>query len=171
MTIKIRSHWKLKAPANISLNPDQTMTFQGPVGDVLLPEDYLAFLRMTDGLWVKGPDSWFVTGYDVGPLILQLEGLVDLSSVMLGTWFYQENLYHDDITVPPGYIKIGQAEGDADYTHVQLCCIPGHPDYGRVFTWMNTQDPWMTGDNMRGLGLAANSFTELMNNLTYKDRL
>jgi hypothetical protein len=155
----------------MTLNADGTLTFSGPTGNVLLPPDYLAFMQLTDGAWTKGPDAWFITRYDSGVKILELEGVHGWRSVMLGTWGYQENLYHNEFTVPQGYVSIGQCEGDAAYTDLQLCCIPGHPDYGRVFTWMNTQDPWMTGDNMRGLGLAANSFTELMNNLTFKDQL
>ncbi|MGL5011980.1 MAG: hypothetical protein ACRC6I_19085 [Paracoccaceae bacterium] len=91
--------------------------------------------------------------------------------MMLSTWGYQENVYHDGYTVPKGYVHIGQCEGDANYTDLQLCCIPGHPDYGKVFTWVNTQDPWMTGDNTRGLGFAANSLTQLLNNLTQREVL
>jgi hypothetical protein len=171
MTLTLRPHWRIKPPAPFTLNPDSTLKFSGPIGNVLLPQDYLAFLRNSDGLALRSDDSWFITRYDTGPKILQLEHLSALSSVMNMTWGYQDNVYHDGYTVPKGYVRIGQCEGDAAYTDLQLCCIPGHSDYGRVFTWMNTQDPWMTGDNMRGLGLAANSFTELMNNLTFKDRL
>jgi hypothetical protein len=171
MTLEIRPHWSVDPPTDFTLNPDGTLTFQGPIGDILLPPDYLEFLRFCDGMGVRGDDSWFISGYDAGPKILQLEYLCSLFSVMNGTWRYRDNLYHKEIVAPPGYVCIGQCEGDGNYTDLQLCVIPGHPDYGKVFTWMQSQDPWMTGENTQGLGYAGTDFTSFMNGLTFKDRL
>jgi hypothetical protein len=171
MTISLRPHWRIEAPAPIKLNPDGTLTFSGPIGPVLLPPSYLEFLQLSDGLLTRGDDSWFISHYEHGPKILQLEYLSTLFSVMNGTWGYQDNVYHDGYTVPKGYAKIGTVEGDGNYTDLQLCVIPGHPDYGKVFTWMQSQDPWMTGENTQGLGYAGTDFVSFMNGLTFKDRL
>lgn len=68
-------------------------------------------------------------------------------------------------------MHIGTAEGDKEYTSVLLSVRKREPDYGKVFTWMETQDPWMEGDNTQGLGFVADSFTDFMNNLTDRKNL
>ncbi|SFA52378.1 hypothetical protein SAMN04487972_109104 [Paracoccus halophilus] len=90
---------------------------------------------------------------------------------MLGTWGFQESLYHDGYMVPKGYVDIGTAEGDKEYTSVLLSVRKGESDFGKVFTWMESHDPWMEGENTQGLGFVADSFTEFMNNLTDRQNL
>lgn len=52
-----------------------------------------------------------------------------------------------------------------------ICVEEGSRDYGKVYAWKSSQDPWMEGDNTIGLGFVANSFTEFMNNLTARENL
>jgi len=167
-----KTTWEKDDPAELTLNTDGSVTFSGPTGPVFLPDDYQAFLLTSDGIGAKDYDArWFVTTYPDGIKILELEYLSGFSSVQNLTWGFQENVYHDGYTVPKGYIHIGTAEGDANYTSVLLSVRKGEPDYGKVFTWMQTQDPWMEGDNTIGLGFVADSFTTFMNNLAPRDSL
>jgi hypothetical protein len=85
MKLEIRPHWDVDPPTDFTLNPDGTLTFQGRVGDILLPPDYLAFLRFCDGMGVRSDDSWFISRCDAGPKILQLEYLRELFGVMNST--------------------------------------------------------------------------------------
>ncbi len=155
----------------MQVNADQTVTFKDPVGNVLLPAAYLSFMQITDGLVMKGDDNWFVSIYKNGQKTLKMQGFFGFFATLNGTWRYQHNPYHAVRVVPEGYIGIGQCEGDTYATDVLLCCIPGHADYGKVFTWMQSQHPWMTGDNTRGFGFAANNLTDFLNNLTRREAL
>jgi hypothetical protein len=166
-----RPTWHSRSPVPIKVNPDKTVSFKAPIGDVALPAAYLSFMQETDGFTVRGDDSWFVTKYKSGPKTLQLLGLSGFFAALDHTWRYQHNPYHDARVVPKGYVGIGQCEGDVYPTDVLLCCDPGHADDGKVFTWMQSQHPWMTGDNTRGLGLAANNLTDLLNNLSRREAL
>lgn len=171
MDVNWRPEWEREDPADMSVNRDGSITFAGPVGKVFLPDEYKEFMMYTDGVGTKDTGTWFLTRYNDGVRILELEYLSDFFSVNNRTWGYRENLYHDGYTVPEGYIHIGTAEGDKEYTSVLLSVRKGEPDYGKVFTWMETQDPWMEGDNTQGLGFVANRFTEFMNNLTDRKNL
>jgi hypothetical protein len=169
--IRYRPQWRLRPQAQFSVNPDQTVTFKDPIGDVLLPAGYISLLQKTDGFLAGGDDNWFVTGYQTGTKSLALMGFFGFFSVVSGTSQYQRSPYHDGYLVPKGYIGIGECEGDTYLTDLLICCIPGHPDYGRVLTWMRSQFPWMTGENTRGFGVAANNITDFLNNLTLRQKL
>ncbi|KGJ01597.1 hypothetical protein SAMN04487972_1632 [Paracoccus halophilus] len=73
--------------------------------------------------------------------------------------------------VPDGFINIGHAEPGPDGIYVLLNVDANSQDYGKVYAWINANDPWMIGDNTRGLGFVADSFTEFMNNLTDRKNL
>ncbi|PID35784.1 MAG: hypothetical protein CR993_08525 [Rhodobacterales bacterium] len=171
MAINWKPTWEREEPAEIIFNQDGSVHFDDLVGDVWLPEDYKEFMLYSNGLGTKDTNSWFVSDYPNGPKILELEYLSEFFSVKNGTLGFQVNMFHDGYTVPKGYIDIGTAEGDANYTSVLLSVRKEAPDYGQVFTWMQTQDPWMEGENTTGLGFVANSFTEFMNNLTARENL
>ena len=134
MKIKIRPEWDLDDPADIKMNRDGSITFEGPVGDVFLPQDYLEVLK--------------ISGLD-----------------------------HEQPLVPKGYnLYIGKSfphhldrtKGEFD---VLLCCLKDHHDYGKVFVWPRSDDPWMEGTNTIGLGFVADNFSEFINNLTARENL
>lgn len=171
MSVIWKSEWEKEEPASIDFNADGSITFSGNVGDIFLPDDYKDFLLYSDGVGTKDTGTWFLSKYDDGIRILELEYLSEFFSVDNRTWSFRQNLYHDGYTVPKGYIHIGTAEGDREYTSVLLSVRKGEADYGKIFTWMQTQDPWMEGENTQGLGFVADSFTEFMNNLTDRKNL
>lgn len=178
MEVKLRSQWELNDPARILFNSDGSVKFKGPVGDLFLPDDYLALLKITDGLGIDydDEDAWFVARFPNGPVILNAYGVKNLRGLMLSTWRYFDNEDHGRPLVPDGFISIGTAapapsdiaKGEFD---VLLCCLRGHGDYGKVYAWPQSEDPWMEGENTSGLGFVANSFTEFMNNLTDRKNL
>ncbi|KGJ02593.1 hypothetical protein IT41_17120 [Paracoccus halophilus] len=155
----------------MSFNRDGSVAFGGSVGDVFIPEDYRDFMLYTDGVGTKETGSWFLTRYRDGVKILELEYLSEFFSVVNQTWGFKASLYHDGYTVPEGYMDIGTAEGDREYTSVLLSVRKGESDYGKVFTWMQSHDPWMEGENTQGLGFVADSFTDFMNNLAERKNL
>ena len=176
MSVTINPVWDLNDPGHVPVNPDGTVTFKGPVGDVALPGDYVELLQKTDGLGTKDKQAWFVAHFAKGAVILELEWLGELANAMSVTWGYFDALDHDLPLVPEGYIFIGRAfphyedatKGDFD---VLLCCLPDHHDRGKVFAWPRSADPWMEGDNRHGLGFVADSFSDFMNTLAAREDL
>ncbi len=178
MELKIRPEWNLDDPASIDINTDGSVTFKGPVGDVFVPDEFLSFLRVSNGLGIDydDPNAWFLAYFPNGPVILNAYGVNNVRSIMLGTWGYFDNEDHGRPLLPEGYIQLGRAApGQTDGTKgefdVLLCCLVEHHDYGKVFAWPQSHDPWMEGENTIGLGFVANSFTEFMNNLTARENL
>ena len=176
MAVRINPAWDLNDPGKINVNADGTVTFKGPVGDVLLPNAYTELLLASDGLGTKDTNAWFVALFPAGAVILELEWLGGLSNAMSVTWGYADALDHDLPLLPEGYIFIGRAaphfedatKGEFD---VLLCCLPDHQDYGKVFVWPRSPDPWMEGENTHGLGLVADTFSNFMNNLSPRAEL
>jgi hypothetical protein len=74
-----------------------------------------------------------------------------------------------DRCLPPIFVSIGYAEpGPMD---VVMNVEQGDPDFGKVYVWFPSHDPWMTGTNTRELGFVANSFADFMNNLARREAL
>lgn len=163
--------WQLNPPAKIAFKSDRKVTFEGPVGDVLLPKDYIDFLLVSDGAALRDRGSWFLARFADGTLLAEIEWLGGIDNAMGGTW----NLYiypePERNMVPEGFINIGYAEPGPDGIYVLLNVDTRNQDYGKVYAWIKANDPWMIGDNTRGLGFVANSFTEFMNNLTDRKNL
>ncbi|MBK4218243.1 SMI1/KNR4 family protein [Paracoccus caeni] len=168
--IKWNPAWQLDPPAQIDINPDGTVTFEGPVGNVLLPKEYLDFLLISDGAALRDRGSWFLARFQNGLLVGEIEWLGGIDTVMGTTW----NLYvypdPEKNKVPDGFINVGFAPGQEDMD-ILLNVNRSSSDFGKVYAWINADDPWMIGDNTRGLGFVANSFNEFMNNLTDRKNL
>ena len=178
MSLKIRPEWDLDDPADIKVNRDGSVTFKGPVGDVFLPQDYFSMLKISDGIGIDIDDknAWFLGDFQNGFVILNYYGASRINNVMHGTWGYFDNDEHGKPLLPEGFIRIGiSAPHHLDMTKgefdVLLCCLKDHHDYGKVFVWPRSDDPWMEGTNTIGLGFVADSFTEFMNNLTAQENL
>ena len=164
--------WQLKAPAAFDFNPDGSVTFKGPVGDVFLPADYVAFMQVSDGAALRDKGAWFIARFDDGVMLLQIEWLGDMRSVMLGTWEFYEHPDPATHILPQLFVNIGYADpAHPDGAEVVMNVVKGDPDYGKVYAWVKANDPWMTGDNTRGLGHVADSFTAFMNGLTDRENL
>jgi hypothetical protein len=166
-----RPEWQLDQPANIELNEDGTVTFKGPIGRILLPDQYLAFLRHSDGAALRDKGSWFLGRFHDGVVLFEIEWLGGLDTAMHGTWAFYETTDPALHKLPLTYVSIGYAEPGSGGSDVVMNVQPGDPDYGKVFVWIKANDPWMTGDNTRGLGFVANGFNDFMNNLAPKERL
>ncbi|KGJ01598.1 hypothetical protein SAMN04487972_1633 [Paracoccus halophilus] len=87
------------------------------------------------------------------------------------TWDYYIYPEPEKHKLPLGFMGIGYAEPAPNGVDVVLNVDTSSLDYGKVYAWVRTNDPWMTGNNKRGLGFVADSFTEFMNNLTDKKNL
>ncbi len=111
MSIKMNPAWNTHDPAKINFNGDGSLKFSGPVGDVFLPDDYLALLKIADGLRIDydDKDAWFVARFPNGPVILNAYGVKNLRGLMLSTWRYFDNEDHGRPLVPDGFISIGTA--------------------------------------------------------------
>lgn len=155
--------WQLSPPKTIELKNDGSITFKGPIGDVYLPEDYLNFIRESDGAALRDKDSFFEATFDDGASIFEIEWLGKLNTVMFQTWDFYEHSDPQTHKLPRHYISIGYAEPNA--SRVVLCADRASADYGKISVWVPANDVWMVGDNTRGLGYVAESFNQFMNSL------
>jgi hypothetical protein len=161
-----RPQWQLNQPAQLELNSDGSFPIGEPVGNVFLPPDYVSFMRHSEGAALRDKGSWFLGRFNEGVMLFEIEWLGRLRNLMLATRSYRR---HERL--PAFYVFIGYAEPGPGGSDVVMNVQPGDPDYGKVFVWIKANDPWMTGDNTRGLGFVANSFNDFMNNLAPKERL
>lgn len=162
--------WQLEPPARIDFNHDGSVAFKGPVGNVLLPEEYKNFLLKSDGAALRDRGSWFLAHFPAGVSIEEVEWLGGLESNKNMTWGFYPYPQAEKNFLPPGFIGIGYAPGHQD-NYILLATDPKSQDFGKVFIWARANDPWVTGDNTRGLGYVADNFAEFMNNLTEKKNL
>ncbi|GAA6176448.1 SMI1/KNR4 family protein [Sulfitobacter pacificus] len=163
-----RENWQLNDPAELNLNMDGSFTIKDPVGDIFLPDDYIAFMRRSEGAALRDRGSCFLGQFHDGVIIFEIEWLGSLRNLRLST---RRNYYDDEAEdlLPRFLAFIGYAEpGPSD---VLINVSKGDPDYGKVYVWTPAKDPWMTGDNTRGLGWVADSFADFMNNLAPKEAL
>ena len=168
MTIKINPKWQLDEPADVPLDQDGRFALLHGLSPIRLPDDYLAFLRISEGAALRDKDAHFLARFKDGIRILEIEWLGDLVTLEIGTSNYLLDNRQDRL-VPEGFAKIGFAEpGPYD---VVLNVREGDADRGKVYVWLQALDPWMTGDNTLGLGWVADSFTEFMNGLTARENL
>lgn len=156
-------HWQLSQPSIIELNNDGSIAFKGPIGDVFLPEDYLTFIKRSDGAALRDKGSFFVAEFYDGLSIFEIEWLGKLNTVMFQTWDFYEQAAAETHKLPRHYVSIGYAEPRA--SRIVICADRESVDYGRVSIWIPANDAWMIGDNTRGLGFVAESFNEFMNKL------
>ena len=164
--------WQLKEPATFDFNPDGSVTFKGPVGTVFLPADYVAFMQVSEGAGLRDTGAWFLARFDDGAALLQIEWLASIRTLMSGTWRNNEYPEPERNRLPPTHVFIGHADpANPEGAEVVMNVHRGDPDYGKVYAWVRANDPWMTGDNTRGLGHVADSFTDFMNGLTEKENL
>ena len=69
-----------------------------------------------------------------------------------------------EVAFPEGWISLGECASDEDGEGYMMICIDEKSsDYGSVGVVMVSPDKWGKGDNTRGLGKVAPSFTEFMN--------
>ncbi len=167
MELKVRDTWRFEPPEPIPFNADGSVSFGGRVGDVVLPEDYVALMARRGPVTFEGEDNACIAVYEDSNDVVVVEYLLDLSSVSLQSRMLYESAFHDSVLVPPGFIVIASGEIEDIVMNVD----PNGPDFGRVYARERAQDPWGEGDNTRGLGLIADSFTEFMNELTQEDAL
>jgi hypothetical protein len=161
-----RKEWQLNPPADLPFNPDGTVAFGEPVGNLRLPADYIGFMSISEGAALRDKGSWFLGRFSDGLALFEIEWLGGVRNLILTT-----NSYRRHGRVSPNHVFIGYAEPGPDGSDVVLNAAVGDPDYGKVFVWIRANDPWMTGDNTRGLGFVANSFNDFMNNLAPKEAL
>ena len=170
MTIEIDPRWSLADPTDqLPLTEKGAFAFGGKVGDLYLPNDYLAFLKRYDGGALRRGRSWFVAQFQDGGRKMQIDWLGNAISIRNGT---QASFAPDGSGqnfLPPGFVRIGLDElNGAD---ILIKANPSASDHGHVFTWFYTEDEWMSGENTHGLGFIAPSFTAFMNGLRDENEL
>lgn len=170
MAIRINPKWQLDIPGEFPVLPDNRVAFGGVLGDVTLPKDYLDFMRLSDGAALRYRDAWFLARFAKGTVMAEIDYLAEMDNVIhrsnrLNTVFAGQVLP----MLPPGHITIGGCE--EAMLEVLLNVHPGHPDFGKVYVWRQSQDGWMSGDNLQGLGFVADSFSDFMNALTARETL
>ena len=165
--------WQLNPPTQFDFNSDGSVTFEGPVGSIFLPDDYIGFMQVSGGAALRDKGSWFIARFDGdGVALMQIEWLGSLDTVMFGTWRLYETPEPETHRLPQKYVTIGFADpANPDGADVVMNVNRDDPDYGKVYVWITANDPWMTGDNTKGLGYVADSFTDFMNGLTDRENL
>ena len=172
MNIIFNPEWQLDDdPAEFEIDKDGKIDFGEDQGLLRLPQDYLDFMAITNGAVLIGDTkkSYFIIRFRDGTDIWPLDELYYDELVVSQTDAYQDGLYYDEkrCRIPPGYVTIANVN-----SHIALiCAIEGHEDYGKIYGWRFSQDPWMEGNNTFGLGYIADSFTAFMNNLEVEEAL
>lgn len=170
MAIEIDPRWSLRgAPEHLPLTPDGAYKFGFKVGDLHLPKDFLAFLRAHDGGALRSGRSWFLAQFDDGARKMQIDWLGNTISMETGTMTSFAPDGSGQNLLPEGFVRIGYDE--LNTADILIKADPESPEHGHIFAWFNAQDEWMTGDNTKGLGTIAPSFTEFMNTLRDADAL
>ncbi len=161
--------WQKDTPIDPKVLSVGPIDFGGAIGSVVLPTDYLEFMRESDGLTIRDEERYFIGHCSSGSEVFRYEYGWSFSDVIhLSSSFY-ESMFHNEAELPKGYIGIAQADGDESTVQVLICVSKSSKDYGKVYCWELCHDPWMTGGNTIGLGFVANSFTDFMNSLTTHD--
>jgi len=169
--IKWNSEWQLSKIEPIISSEGKEFIFKYNTSVSSLPADYLSFISTVDGAVISGATKkcCFIVRFAEGTEIWEIIELYGAESVINLTDASQTTVFYEGThaRTPPGYVWIGKS----DDTHVLLCALEGHSDYGKIYGWMFSQDPWMEGTNTAGLGHIADSFTEFMNNLQEEGNL
>ena len=162
MTININPKWQLDIPGEFTISKDGRVQFREPLGAVLLPRDYLDFMKMSDGAVLRYRDAWFIARFPQGIKIVEIDYLSEMENVI-------GHSYVARMSMPNGFISIGASE--LEEMDILIGVEEGSCDYGKIYAWKSSVDPWMEGNNTIGLGFVADSFTEFMNNLTARENL
>jgi len=166
-----RESWKKTAPADLNLNKTGVIHIEGLNMEMCLPEDYAAFMQVADGIVILNDERHFLGRYGNGTEVLELEYTYNFELVLSSTRSYYDPLYHSDFTLPKWYVGIAQADSQGYTVEVLINVVKGSEDYGKVYSWTRSNDPWMDGNNKQGLGFVADSFSDFMNNLTTYESL
>lgn len=167
MNIKINPKWQLNPPATITHAGENKVDFKGSLGLVLLPKDYLKFMKISDGAVLRNRDAWFMANFSNHNMTLEIDYLSEIENVIFSASMVYNVNYASPL--PAKFIVLGFCEKDE--MNVLLCAEENSSDYGKIFAWRQSYDPWMKGNNTQGLGFIANNFTEFMNNLRAKENL
>ena len=121
-------------------------------------------LNYPGGITPTEEDNFIVAQFDDGPIEVQLEYLLSLDKLVSDYSFNYESVYADgsESRLPAKHVIIASGLIDDFVLNVDQ----ESPDFGKVYNWTRAGDAWEEGDNTEGLGFVANSFTELMNNLS-----
>ena len=169
MSIVFNPKWQRRDPGEFEVLPGNQVEMGPDVGIVTLPEDYVGFMRLSDGLGTRDRDGWFTARFADGTVILALEYLSEFEFLIDETeWNYATFTDRPGALIPKGFVVIGRTENMFD---VLLGSDPKSNDFGKVFVWEARKSPWMEGTNTRGLGLVAETFTDFMNGLSARHEL
>lgn len=171
MSININPKWQLDVPGDFPQSRDARVDFGDPLGEVRLPSDYLAFMRASDGAVLRDRDGWFLARFPAGTVIAEIDYLNEMQNVVRTSRGLSKTFTdRPGPAIPPRWIAIGFSE--AEYMQVLLCADEASQEYGHVCGWYDAgNDPWMEGENTRGLGHVSDSFTTFMNGLTERGNL
>lgn len=92
---------------------------------MFLPEDYLNFMKKSDGAALRDRGSFFVAKFQDGPSIFEIEWLGKLNTDMFQTWDFYEYSASDTHKLPKHYVSIGYAE--PGFSRVVLCADRERP--------------------------------------------
>lgn len=167
MDIILRDSWRTGPADLIEFNEDGTVPFSLIGTDVCLPEDYKTFITEVGTITCLAEDNFCLTHYEGSVEIVMLQYLIKMSSINNLTGDLASGVYHGKPKMLPNYIPFGAGLCENFFLNVDR----PSPDFGKVFTSIHTQDPWGEGQNVKGLGWVADSFSEFMNNLQSEESL
>lgn len=170
MSITINPKWQLEVPGDFSVTRDGKVDYGGDLGLVAVPKDYIEFMQSSDGAVLRDRDGWFVAQFPAGSVVAEVDSIFEMENAVFASKTVNKTFAGaSGPALPPTYISIGDCE--LERMDVLICVQDGSNDYGKVYVWHNTTDPWMEGNNTKGLGYVADSFTDFMNNLTARENL
>lgn len=164
-TIDFRESWRIDdAEKAFEFQKDGSIFVNDRVGYLFLPKDYQEFIaEYPGGITPTEEDNFIVAQFKEESIEVQVDYLISLESLISDYSFGYESIYADGSKskLPPLHIIIASGSIDDFVLNVDK----KSPDFGKVYNWTRSGDPWGTGDNTEGLGWVANSFTDFLNNL------
>ncbi len=165
--IKFRDSWKVDNADNPPKfqEEDSGIFINNQMELLYLPADYKAFMAMyPGGITPMANDNFILAQFKNESFEVQLEYLYSLEDVISDYSSGYNSTFVDGSKskLPAQHAIIASGLMDDFILNVD----PESNKYGHVYNWTRSGDPWGTGDNTEGLGWVADSFSDLMNQLS-----
>jgi len=164
--IIFRGSWRVSDAKPLpEFQGDGSIAVNDQVGPLYLPQDYKKFItKYSGGVTPTEDDNFIVAQFEDESIEVQLDYLISLEDLISDYSFNYESIYEGESSskLPQRHVIIASGSIDDFVLNVDRKSA----NFGKVYNWTRAGDPWGLGDNTEGLGWVADSFTDLMNNLT-----
>lgn len=173
MTIERNDCFRYHDPVEEEFKDGRIAFICNYLGEIRLPQDYAEFMKTSNGVKGFDCDACFIAHFPDGISIFEFDYIANwLSMKRTNSTHLATSSIVTKVNYPDGFAYIGRAMSDEVGEGLILTGIDQNsPDYGKIYMLMSAADPYGEGDNTRGIGYVADSFTEFMNNFRPREEL